>query len=71
VRLHNDFGTYEGKVLVAPVTTGTLEVHWPEGNVLVDPKARSPLAKIPAYREISATLERTDGTEQREPVLKL
>ena len=71
VRLHNEFGTYDGKVLVAPITTGTLEVHWPEGNVLVDPKARSPLAKIPAYKEISATLERTNGTEQREPALKL
>jgi anaerobic selenocysteine-containing dehydrogenase len=71
VRLHNDFGTYDGKVLLAPVTTGTLEIHWPEGNVLVDPKARSPLAKIPAYKEISATLERTNGAEQREPVLKL
>jgi anaerobic selenocysteine-containing dehydrogenase len=71
VRLHNDFGSYDGTVLLAPVTTGTLEVHWPEGNVLVDPKARSPLAKIPAYKEISATLERTNGAEQREPVLKL
>jgi molybdopterin-dependent oxidoreductase alpha subunit len=70
VRLHNDFGTYDGKVLVAPVTSGTLEVHWPEGNVLVDPQARSPLAKIPAYKEISATLERPNGAEQREPVLR-
>jgi molybdopterin-dependent oxidoreductase alpha subunit len=70
VRLHNDFGTYDGKVLVAPVTSGTLEVHWPEGNVLVDPQARSPLAKIPAYKEISATLERPNGAEQREPILK-
>jgi hypothetical protein len=42
--LHNDFGTYRGRVLLAQVTAGTLEVHWPEGNVLVDPKARSPLA---------------------------
>jgi molybdopterin-dependent oxidoreductase alpha subunit len=71
VRLHNDFGTYDGKVLVAPVTIGTLQVHWPEGNVLVDPKARSPLAKIPAYKEISATLERINAAEQCEPVLKL
>jgi molybdopterin-dependent oxidoreductase alpha subunit len=71
VRLHNDFGTYDGKVLVAPVTIGTLQVHWPEGNVLVDPKARSPLAKIPAYKEISATLERINAAEQREPFLKL
>ena len=59
------------KVLLAPVTTGTLAVHWPEGNVLVDPKARSPLAKIPAYKEISATLERANGVEEREPILKL
>jgi molybdopterin-dependent oxidoreductase alpha subunit len=71
VRLHNDFGTYRGRVLLAPVTAGTLEIHWPEGNVLVDPKARSPLAKIPAYKEISAALERANGAEQREPVLKL
>lgn len=71
VRLRNDFGAYDGKVLLAPVTTGTLEVHWPEGNVLVDPKARSPLAKIPAYKEISAVLERTNGAEEREPFLKL
>jgi molybdopterin-dependent oxidoreductase alpha subunit len=71
VRLHNDFGTYDGSVFLAPVTAGTLEVYWPEGNVLVDPAARSPLAKIPAYKEISATLERTNGAEQPEPFLKL
>jgi predicted molibdopterin-dependent oxidoreductase YjgC len=71
VRLHNDFGAYDGQVLLAPIATGTLEVHWPEGNVLVDPQARSPLAKIPAYKEISATLERTNGAERLEPILKL
>jgi len=71
VRLHNDFGTFDGRVLLVPVTTGTLEIHWPEGNVLVDPEARSPFAQIPAYKEISAILERTNGAEQHEPVLKL
>jgi molybdopterin-dependent oxidoreductase alpha subunit len=71
VRLQNDFGTYDGKVVIAPVASGTLEVHWPEGNVLVNPKARSPLAKIPAYKEISATLERANGAEEREPVLRV
>lgn len=71
VRLHNDFGSYDGQVLLAPVTAGTLEIHWPEGNVLVDPKARSPLAKIPAYKEISAMLERTNGAAAHESVLKL
>jgi molybdopterin-dependent oxidoreductase alpha subunit len=70
VRLHNDFGTYDGTVFLAPVTAGTLEIYWPEGNVLVDPAARSPLAKIPAYKEISATLERANGAERPEPFLK-
>ena len=60
VRLRNDFGAYDGKVLLVPVTTGTLEVHWPEGNVLVDPKARSPLAKIPSRLQGNFGGTRTD-----------
>jgi molybdopterin-dependent oxidoreductase alpha subunit len=71
VLLQNDFGTYAGTILVAPVANGTLEVHWPEGNVLVDPSARSPLAKIPAYKEISASLQRKESAEQSIPVLRL
>jgi anaerobic selenocysteine-containing dehydrogenase len=65
VELENDFGTYHGIVVLAPVRPGTLEVHWPEGNVLVDPKARSPLATIPAYKEISATLMRIKENGER------
>jgi len=68
VRLYNDFGSYIGEVLLAPVTAGTLEVYWPEGNVLIDPHARSPLAKIPAYKEITAALDR-DGAREPEPIL--
>jgi len=71
VVLRNSFGTFEGRVFLAPVRAGTLEVHWPEGNVLVDPKARSPLARIPAYKEISATLERVTETASNTPVLRL
>ena len=66
VILKNGFGAYHGKVQLAPVRAGTLEIYWPEGNVLVDPKARSPLAKIPAYKQISATLER-DKQNGQEP----
>jgi molybdopterin-dependent oxidoreductase alpha subunit len=65
VALENDFGTYHGIVVLAPVRPGTLEVHWPEGNVLVDPQARSPLATIPAYKEISATLRRIKQNGER------
>ena len=60
VRLRNDFGIYEGKVLVANVAAGTIEIHWPEGNVLVNPRSRSPLAKIPAYKEFWASVEPVD-----------
>jgi anaerobic selenocysteine-containing dehydrogenase len=71
VELKNNFGTYRGKIVLAPVTTGALEIHWPEGNVLVDPKARSPLTSIPAYKEISATLERVKETVQQHPILRV
>jgi molybdopterin-dependent oxidoreductase alpha subunit len=67
--LRNDFGVYAGEVLVADVAAGTIEVHWPEGNVLVNPKARSPLAKIPAYKEAWATVEPVGKAPTPEPVL--
>jgi hypothetical protein len=56
-------------VLVADVAAGTLEVHWPEGNVLVNPQARSPLAKIPAYKEFWAAVEPAENGAQPEPGL--
>jgi molybdopterin-dependent oxidoreductase alpha subunit len=67
VELKNNFGTYHGKVILAPIATGTLEIHWPEGNVLVDPKARSPLATIPAYKEIFVVAR---GALPRDPGLQ-
>jgi molybdopterin-dependent oxidoreductase alpha subunit len=71
VELKNDFGTYHGNVMPAPLAPGTLEIHWPEGNVLVDPNARSPLAAMPAYKQISATLERSRETVQVHPILRV
>ena len=71
VELKNSFGTYRGKIMLAPVTTGTLQIHWPEGNVLVDPNARSPLAAMPAYKQISATLGRIKETVQQHPILRV
>ena len=71
VELKNSFGNYRGKIMLGPMTTGTLAIHWPEGNVLVDPKARSPLAAIPAYKQISATLARVKETAQQHPILRV
>ncbi|RDI94539.1 formate dehydrogenase [Meiothermus sp. QL-1] len=49
--LQNEHGTFAGQVFVAPVRPGSLQVHWPEGNALLDPQKRSPKAKVPAYKE--------------------
>jgi molybdopterin-dependent oxidoreductase alpha subunit len=70
VRLRNDFGDYQGEVLIADVAPGTIEIHWPEGNVLVDPRARSPLAKIPAFKEFWASVEPIKAAAKLEPELK-
>jgi len=48
-----------------------LEIYWPEGNVLVDPKTRSPLGAIPAYKEISAALERIKENGQEHSILRV
>jgi molybdopterin-dependent oxidoreductase alpha subunit len=45
-------GEFRGRVLRAPVTPGNLQVHWPEGEVLIDRSRRSPQAGIPDYNAV-------------------
>jgi len=52
VWLQNPSGTLAGRVFAAKLRPGSIQVHWPEGNVLVDPALRSSQAKIPAYKEV-------------------
>ncbi|MEC8973462.1 MAG: molybdopterin dinucleotide binding domain-containing protein, partial [Verrucomicrobiota bacterium] len=35
VLLKNDLGQFDGRVLIAPIATGNLQIHWPEGNVII------------------------------------
>lgn len=35
IRLVNDLGQFTGRVQLAPLAAGNLQVHWPEGNVLI------------------------------------
>ena len=51
VRLKNDFGLFSGKVFLAPMKPGNLQVHWPEGNVLLDKGKRS-LEGVPDYNAL-------------------
>jgi molybdopterin-dependent oxidoreductase alpha subunit len=57
VVLRNDLGEFHGRVLIAPVQPGNLEIHWPEGEVLIDSRRRSPLSGIPDYNAV-VSLER-------------
>lgn len=65
VRLTNAHGTYTGKLVVADIAPRTVEVYWPEANVLLDPTdaTRSPLANIPAYKSGRVTLARAVASE--------
>jgi len=45
-------GRLSGVVHVAPVKSGNLQVHWPEGEVLIDPTRRSPQAGIPDFNAV-------------------
>jgi anaerobic selenocysteine-containing dehydrogenase len=49
LRLVNERGSFEGKAFIAPVHPGSLQVHWPEANHLIDRDLRSPVAQIPDY----------------------
>jgi hypothetical protein len=55
--LRNEIGEFRGRAQVAPVTPGSLQVHWPEGQVLLDRTVRSPQAGIPDYNA-AVTLEK-------------
>ena len=71
VTLRNDFGRYDGQLAVSDVAPGTLQVYWPEASPLIDPDLRSPLAKIPAYKAVQATLTRADSASPLAPIVKV
>ena len=47
--LENDQGCYTGHVYPASIPRQHLQVHWPEGNSLLDRSCRSPQAGVPDY----------------------
>jgi len=49
VTLRNGTGAYRGRVAIAPIKPRNLQVHWPEGNVLIDAQRRSPDSHVPDY----------------------
>jgi predicted molibdopterin-dependent oxidoreductase YjgC len=54
VLLKNEIGAWRGRVKFAPILAGNLQVHWPEGNVLIPRDVIDPECGIPDY---NATVE--------------
>ncbi|MCC5637291.1 FdhF/YdeP family oxidoreductase [Nostoc sp. CHAB 5844] len=51
VILQNELGELAGRIYIAPIQRGNLQVHWPEGNVLLDKSKRS-LEGVPDYNAV-------------------
>jgi molybdopterin-dependent oxidoreductase alpha subunit len=49
ITLISDAGRYEGRVFLAPIARGNLQVHWPEGNVIIPRGILDALGGVPDY----------------------
>jgi molybdopterin-dependent oxidoreductase alpha subunit len=52
ITLRNELGQFQGRVFIAPIKPGNIQIHWPEGNVLLRRDRRSPQAGIPDYNAL-------------------
>jgi molybdopterin-dependent oxidoreductase alpha subunit len=68
VRLRSETGSLEGTVMVARLPARTLQVHWPEGNVLIagGPDRREPASRVPDYNAV-VTVEPLGAAEPDPP----
>jgi anaerobic selenocysteine-containing dehydrogenase len=55
--LVNEIGRYEGHVFLAPLARGNLQIHWPEGNVIIRRGVIDPHGGVPVYKA-SMTIEK-------------
>jgi molybdopterin-dependent oxidoreductase alpha subunit len=49
ITLRNGLGAYEARVFLAPIAPGNLQVHWPEGNVLLPHGVVDQSGGVPDY----------------------
>ena len=54
VRLRSSTGTYDGRLHCTRLAHRSLQVHWPEGNVLLPagPAEREPISQVPDYNAV-------------------
>lgn len=49
IRLENACGVLDGRAFLAPIARGNLQVHWPEGNVIITRGVIDPGGGVPDY----------------------
>jgi len=49
IALKNDLGSFEGRVFLAPIARGNLQIHWPEGNVIIRRGVVDAAGGVPDY----------------------
>ena len=52
VVLRNRHGIYEARVHIAPLARGNLQIHWPEGNHLIDRTRKDAGGGVPDYNAL-------------------
>jgi molybdopterin-dependent oxidoreductase alpha subunit len=57
VALVNDLGKFEGRVFLAPIARGNLQVHWPEANHIIHRGIKDTMGGVPDYNAI-VTIEK-------------
>ncbi|WP_209971431.1 FdhF/YdeP family oxidoreductase [Paenibacillus eucommiae] len=57
--IYNSYGSFHARVKLAPLKEGNIEVHWPEGNVLIPKGVYEKYAGIPEYNT-SVIVEKAD-----------
>jgi molybdopterin-dependent oxidoreductase alpha subunit len=53
VRLTSDAGIFEGRAVVAPLRPRTIQLHWPEGNVLLT-RCSDPISGEPNFKAFAS-----------------
>jgi anaerobic selenocysteine-containing dehydrogenase len=61
VTLRNDLGGFEGRIFLAPIARGNLQIHWPEGNVIIRRGVTDPAGGVPDYNAQVEVEKRSAG----------
>ena len=52
IALVNDVGRFEGRAFLAPIAPGNLQIHWPEGNVIIQRGVVDKTGGVPDYNAV-------------------